>query len=130
MTNIELLEKARQWANEENDKPEEESQWGQQSWVEMHDCGTSYCIAGYIVAQQYGNGVFLLEESAYGPFFRGSYFLTPNGNFHKPIETEARELLGITGEEADSLFDGSNDIDAINNIVDGLIDQERERTHD
>lgn len=64
--NIPLLRKAVEWAEAEAAKPETESAWDQGNWVrtpverlkqmssearqEYAECGTTYCIAGYVTA--------------------------------------------------------------------------------
>jgi hypothetical protein len=68
--NIPLLRKAVEWAEAEAAKPEVLSAWDQGNWVRTRDerlkrmssesrqeyaeCGTTYCIAGYVTAGMQG----------------------------------------------------------------------------
>lgn len=89
--NIPLLRKAVEWAEAEAAKPPELCEWRQSYWVtpstpeeaaqwgiwgsagttaengRAKECGTCYCIAGYVVATQIGPvgaGVSMTEEAA------------------------------------------------------------------
>lgn len=54
--NLPLLRKAVEWAESEARKPIEQSEWCQEFFAVLgrrigRDCGTAYCIAGYVAEQ-------------------------------------------------------------------------------
>jgi hypothetical protein len=116
--NIPLLRKAVEWAEAEAQKPVWESQWRQGSYIwpakHRHDwylsrlheatvdreqlekhCGTAYCIAGYV-------GQLLEPGYASESAHRGVH-----------VFAFAANALGLTEDQADSLFDGSNTIEDV-----------------
>lgn len=122
--NIPLLRKAVEWAEAEAAKPWEISQWSQGDWVTRFDpldpvepspveieagwasegqvksseCGTCFCIAGYVA-------VAIMGES-------------PDVAFH--VEGIAAKGLGIKGEVAESLFDCDNTIEDVRRIAESI----------
>ncbi len=105
--NIPLLRKAVEWAEAEAEKPPALCEWEQTVYVlpperfELYgrspECGTCYCIAGYIAAQ--ADGPVVDEDTA--------------GN-------RAQELLGISDFQSDLLFDGCNNIEDVRRIAEQI----------
>ncbi|GAA3510338.1 hypothetical protein GCM10022234_00760 [Aeromicrobium panaciterrae] len=115
--NIPLLRKAVEWVEAEADKPLEICQWLQGDWInrpsdrarmvehyrsddefavslraKTPDCGTCYCIAGYVDQVILGN-----PEP-----FTDSY-----------VETRAAEALGLSDNQADRLFHSDNTVEDV-----------------
>lgn len=67
------------------------------SWVKVNDCGTTACIAGAVVEFEYADRI-KLERDGYG-WTTNLSSLLPH-----PIEDEAQELLGLSGEQTQLLF--------------------------
>ena len=117
--NIPLLRKAVEWAEAEAAKPFELCEWRQAMWVTTFDedatrkwkfiaqrttrealgkapeCGTCYCIAGYVVA-------------------------AVDGREHVSLSTEERaaQLLGLPGHS--DLFDAVNTIEDVRRIAEDI----------
>jgi hypothetical protein len=114
--NIPLLRKAVEWAEAEAAKPFELSEWEQRyyvltkadaedypdlSWGRLRaskapECGTCYCIAGYVAATTTGD-----EE---------------------PLDPEwtAISALGLTEHQAEALFGASNTIEDVRCIAEEI----------
>lgn len=109
--NVPLLRKAVEWAEGEAAKPPELCEWWQGMWVtepkdfaietvfgmpkKAPECGTCYCIAGYICE------VLGLDTK------RG--YTEPSA-----------EALGIDGDRAEDLFHGGNTIEDVRRIAEGI----------
>lgn len=110
--NLPLLRKAVEWAESEARKPQRESEWCQRYFATSgqalgRDCGTAYCIAGY-VAEQAGLQV---------------------GVYHIDGDNEAKaaqDLLGIDdhdawgdswGRDGTGLFSSGNTIEDVREIA-------------
>lgn len=120
--NIPLLRKAVEWAEAENAKGLDAvgrplGEWYQGDWhtnkswwveYSTHDttntCGTAYCIAGYVGQ--------LLE-----PAFQKSDYLHENTEDEIHVSKFAQEALGLTNDQASSLFAGGNDIERIRELA-------------
>ncbi len=63
-------------------------------------CGTKFCFAGHTVLEAGDAIVFDLEDLDYTDMVR-----TPEGEY-RTLEERARELLGLTTDQATRLFDG------------------------
>lgn len=63
-------------------------------------CGTKFCFAGHAVLEAGDAIVFDLDDLGYADTVR-----TPEGNY-VGLECRARDLLGLTEEQSDRLFDG------------------------
>jgi hypothetical protein len=63
-------------------------------------CGTKFCFAGHTVLEAGDAIVFDPEDLDYTDMVR-----TPEGEY-RVLEERARELLGLTGTQAEFLFDG------------------------
>jgi hypothetical protein len=101
-------------ASNEVDREVYES-WGYEDTVRVADpnlCGTALCIAGHAVNMD-TKVVFLVDDTGSASLAQevatGEVF---------DIETRARELLGLTANEASMLFDGDNSLNAIKDVVD------------
>ena len=125
--NVALLRKAVEWAEAENEKPSELCAWVQTRYTlpvdsrgpgadgyhfnmehirvdraaygKSDECGTCYCIAGYVVS---------LEETDF--------------SYHS-VDTRAKQMLGITSEEAEELFAADNKIEDIREIAERIARQ-------
>jgi hypothetical protein len=107
------------------DNPED---WDQEMWW----CESTACFAGHVAAR---NGCHLNVASPH-PYRLRSVMtqpwnsrLTPlydqvvDDPARKPITVReyARDVLGLTDDEADLLFSGSNELEALQHIVKGLV---------
>lgn len=126
------LQKAVQWAyDQETGVTKTDLAWYQGDWfrgaldgVVPHDeryhfvdvtCGSSGCIAGNVVIAEGDKMVIpsAVTRSVYkGMMLTTTQCLTTDGEVTS-IPARARDLLGITQREADSLFAGDNTIDAV-----------------
>lgn len=123
--NFELLDQALAWAEASRDHKnlgEGLPRWDQSVW--FHDpqspegdeyvldnfCGTSCCIAGY-VATRNGEKPLIEEYLDYAMVVRLKDGTVENIDFH------ARNLLGLTPEEATRLFEMENTLDDLRRIV-------------
>lgn len=128
--NVPRLRELARWAREEDDKRlrGEPSEWYQGYWFsrdpdELEEagvilpagCGTACCIAGK-QAQ--------LEGAV--PYFNPTFDTTSGGSVlvygdRIDVDEFACETLGITKDEADRLFEASNDIDRIEYVINDII---------
>lgn len=93
--------------------------WDQRKWMSLPDntlpegsCGTSGCFAGWTVM------LFVPEFKLdiHSRDMNMIHNVIIDGESH-PIEELARELLGLNGFEADTLFDYANEIDDLEAII-------------
>jgi hypothetical protein len=118
--NIPLLRKAVEWA--EASAAAEDGEWHQGAWVHFNQvvaeqlgavviagsrhaiekCGTAYCIAGYV-------------GQLVDPAYEKSEWV---GDTHVSIAAEM--ALGLTSEQADQLFRGSNTIEDIRRVAEEI----------
>jgi hypothetical protein len=138
--NIPLLRKAVEWVEEQDKLPEAEREWDQTTWASarftnpndpdsIYDermlgsgdyymswdeiqklaeqrglkCGTAYCVAGWIGQQ---------TDSAY------KLSWNPPGKL--PVDDFAADVLGLTAEQADELFDEDNSAADVRSIAEGI----------
>lgn len=123
--NVPLLRKAVEWAEAEAVKPPELREWEQNWWVltpeerarrvevaqndpnyydsrewaayiKAPECGTCYCIAGFVAAQ------------------------TDSGAVGYQVEAAAAEALGLDLDSAGPLFDCDNTIEDVRRIAESL----------
>jgi len=124
--NIPLLRKAVEWAEAEAMKPDELCEWEQTMWVttpqdqtdsrarlaesgprgrigwmekaamRAPECGTCYCIAGYIAHEVEGMAIGGSADEAAG------------------------DLLGISTDNADELFNANNTIEDVRRIAESI----------
>ena len=130
-----MLNKIREWIDTADD-------WRQGAWYlppetlngatrqpstirgfEYHtDCGTAYCFAGY--ACHIAGDKFVVYQNDFTAtrqphVFSDGEVVTPEGR-RVSIPRRARELLGITCDESDALFNGGNDKDDIDSVLDDI----------
>jgi hypothetical protein len=122
--NIPLLRKAVEWAEAEAAKPAPLREWEQNFWYlppevraerlekrgddfterereayqKAPECGTCYCIAGYVASQL------------------GHDFSTSGWE----VEDVAAEALGLDLDQSDDLFDGRNTIEDVRRIAEEI----------
>lgn len=107
--NLPLLRKALDWAELEAKKPRRESQWNQAMWLSETDCGTAYCIAGYVahitadINRDDGIGMTTLSGVL--------------------IPRHATRELGLTNGEAAQLFMASNSIADLRMIAEDIAER-------
>lgn len=113
--NIALLRKAIEWAEEQQDSGT--NLWDQNIWLSKRDCGTSYCIAGYMGQ--------LME-----PAFRDDD-LAEEKNLQNPmglmgvvhVSEYVRNRLGLTVNQAAVLFQATNTIDNLKDIFETVTNE-------
>jgi hypothetical protein len=103
------LRKAVEWAEAEAMKPESDSQWNQgEVYLSPLDsgrsCGSSYCIAGWIVATEYG----VTDPYKAMPKYSGG------------VMPFAADMLGLDEDERDELFAAENSIQAVRRIAERI----------
>lgn len=113
--NVPLLRKAVEWAEVENALPN--GMWSQRFWAQQTECGTAYCIAGF-VAQEMSDGI---------DFWQGiriaSQCIDPDSGDKVSISTFAAERLGLTLAESDALFAASNTIEDVRDVFEWILER-------
>lgn len=109
--NVPLLRKAVEWAESEAAKPREVSQWHQTRFAEPIDCGTAYCLAGWVAVN---DG---LPQSVFAEYMAKS---DASGEAAITIEDRAAAVLGLTDEQANRLFDADNTIEDVREIAESM----------
>lgn len=135
--NVPLLRKAVEWAEAEAAKPWTLRQWRQQDWitnpkklalqtrdslgrfvkggkVETKDaeCGTCYCIAGWVATQVVG------AEPVDATYW-SAIVTTPEGKQDK-VPVIAMKELGLNWRQADRLFAATNTIEKVREIAESI----------
>lgn len=114
------------WATEEAAKQAEgkPSEWDQKHWAAVDwvakmvgvtvpvDCGTACCFAGKAVAR--AGGKFLISPSS------GVAFHAELNGRRVNVSDTAREILGITEDQADALFHSGNKLEDLERIVQAI----------
>ena len=114
--NIPLLRKCVEWAEAEAMKLDQrESQWEQGAWVRMaedigRNCGTCYCIAGYVTLM--GEGIERDEVGIFG-------FRDVSGKTIFPCKY-AQESLGLSDRQTGQLFRAANTIEDVRRIAEEI----------
>jgi hypothetical protein len=90
--------------------PEE---WNQQDYASRYECQTAYCVAGHACVR--AGYTFQWED--------GRTWATHLDDGHTPISHRARQLLGLTDDQAITLFQASNTIDDLKRISKSFHDQ-------
>lgn len=125
--NVPLLRKAVEWAETESQKPKELSEWYQGAWCsepgkysefvennafyqKAEDCGTCYCIAGWVAAETQGKPISL-------GLFSGFVFV--GGHSTHVSDIAAREL-GLDCQQANDLFKATNSIQDVRRIAEKI----------
>lgn len=106
-----LLRKVVDWAAAEDEKPEVEREWYQGTWIAPasvlgRNCGTAYCIAGY-VGHLHG------------------FVAATRGTEH--VADFAQGALGLTDLERAVLFSGGNTIQEIRHYAERIAARAGER---
>lgn len=83
-------------------------------------CGTSYCVAGHICADEGDSFVAYESEAETGQPVHADLVIPRGATEAVSIQTRAQELLGITNYEANRLFEGFNDIDDVREIAEEI----------
>lgn len=112
------------------------SEWYQGFWLtrDPAGCGTACCIAGRVALQD--GGIPVVNDDNYDALDRetskrewessdsidATRVWLPKR--HEPVDVEeyARKALGLSQEEADDLFNGTNDLDAMLREIARLIE--------
>ena len=101
-------------------RPEE---WYQGNWALREStealCGTSYCLAGWIVVLAGGEMDWYRIGDEDDGYWEEAACATLNGERHT-ISKHARELLGMDFEQSSALFQGSNDRARLTELRDRL----------
>lgn len=92
----------------------EQSRWG----VQRPSCGTTACLAGQAVMDAGGKLIF--ERRSEG-LSVATFCTMPGKPMGMPIELVAQDLLGLTPEQANDLFDGDNDYDDMVEIAEEIV---------
>lgn len=93
-------------------------------------CGTTGCIAGYVTAMNRDEALVFrpTEATPYNPMgpeggvrkqIDGHYVLTTDGKIME-VDQRARELLGITSQQARRLFSSGNSIEDVQEFADRI----------
>lgn len=124
MADNEKLDEVLAWVTQEHEKQQrgEPSHWDQGSWFTKFDagtpesrnyCSTACCIAGYVVERDGGVPRFIMPS--YNAL-QATAARMPDGEL-VIIEEYAREVLGLTEDQADALFGGGNDYNDIVSVI-------------
>jgi hypothetical protein len=121
--NLPLLREVIDWAEAEAAKTEGFREWNQDAWMMNTECGTTYCIAGYVVAQSplFEPTTVKDRQSSWAELRR-----TDTGQ-RVPWSTAAAELLGLTRDDADDLFEADNSIEDVRRIAEEIAEDAGER---
>lgn len=97
------------------------SEWDQGLWLvnRTGSCGTACCIAGKVAIEDGGVPVWNSGSPSAG---EPSSTVRLPGRGDVLVEEYAAEALGLDDDQADMLFSGDNDLDAILRIVGELIE--------
>lgn len=118
MVNIPLLRKTVEWV-ETQEQITEGREWYQGWWISdrkdieddevdtTHFCDTAYCVAGKVVL-----------DDGWHPRAGGT--VVEKGGVRWDISAVAIDLLGITEDEGELLFDGNNDAKTIRQIAEDI----------
>ena len=110
---IPLLRKCVEWAETEAQKPYRERRWEQSRWKVEKECGTAYCIAGYVIELQ--GGYEWDRDEVWGDCIRSS-----DGLGVERVSTVANRLLGLTPEQGDALFYPGNNIQRVRHVAERI----------
>lgn len=102
MVNVELLRKTMDHIRENSHL------WNQRNWYNANPCGTTMCFAGHAA---------VLAGFPQPPHDNGKAWIH-NG---KHVCTYAKEVLGISHLQANRLFQGRNDLQDLENLVEHII---------
>jgi hypothetical protein len=122
--NIPLLRKAVEWVEAEAEKNIKEREWNQGDWMRRRSaaneaegwCGTACCVAGWVGLQ---------ADNAQPEMRDGEFtdrMVYPSGMVVH-VADYARAALGLTEEQADSLFAGSNTAETIRMLAEEFAEE-------
>jgi len=126
--NIPLLRKAVEWAEAESLRAED-GEWDQREWRMVTDCGTTYCIAGYVcfingAEWERPRGAMTIHADADDD---PEYTWTTEEGRWTTVEARARRLLGISMEESGRLFYPCEDIGGVRYVAEQIATRAGER---
>ena len=114
--NIPLLRKAVEWAEAEAAKTDGTCLWYQRNWAVETECGTAYCIAGFVVTQTVaGASVVIPDWDADDP-----YAVLQIDGARADWISVGRDALGLTADEASGLFHEDNTIGDVRRIAEQI----------
>jgi hypothetical protein len=119
--NVPLLRKAVEWAEAEAAKPWELCEWYQGDWVtpassfhtvpKAPECGTCYCIAGFVASQTLRAGERL----------EGEHVVMADGSSVSVADRAESELgADVMVSDYGDLFSGSNTIEDVRRIAEEI----------
>jgi hypothetical protein len=117
--NIPLLRKAVEWAEAEAAKTDGPCMWNQAIWATPTDCGTTYCIAGYVCATTSDPRIVVSHEDVWPELY-------VDGEWAPWSET-AQAQLGLTHDEAEALFLDAQDLPAVRAAAESIAARAGER---
>lgn len=121
--NIPLLRKAVEWAEAEAAKTDGTCEWDQVAWARKTKCGTSFCIAGYVVMASVPGAVIPnLAFQEEGEWLQ----LDVNGEPESWPDV-AQAQLHITDTEANWLFEANNSITDVRKFAERIAARAGER---
>ena len=92
--------------------PEE---WRQGTWAhQAPDCGTVFCFAGHVAITAHPGAVIRWEKCSDSLNYADR--VSVNGVTHC-IQHVAQDALGLDSDEANALFDGSNSLQDIHDLI-------------
>jgi hypothetical protein len=105
------------------------SEWNQGQWLlrrrGANSCGTACCIAGKVALADGAIPVYDTRgdwsTQVDGRSTALAYF--PSLDAERPVDDYAREALGLTQSEASQLFEGSNDLERMLELIRGFLAQ-------
>jgi hypothetical protein len=116
--NAKRLQAVLEWVREEAEKQEAglPSEWDQGHWFSRPaGCGTACCIAGKAA---------LMDgwEPSFDQIFFTNTSVVRKGRTERAAEYVAAEYLGLPPQTADALFDASNILEDVEEIITGVLD--------
>lgn len=113
MLNVELLKQAVKWAEWSHEQ--KNGEWRQLMWAHQDECGTSYCIAGWIAHEAGVQFDFnTLNEAHTCKDWNG---------VTRPVAEVASELLGLDEDDTYPLFAASISIEEVREHAEALIQE-------
>jgi hypothetical protein len=121
MVDIERLDGALAWI-EAHPEQHDQGVWVRGVVDGRVDCGTTACLAGWVVAQAHPDAVFIPDKLDLSPRMRHirMHSAVRIGDKAESVSDQARQLLGINDAQADALFSASNDLDDLKRMRDML----------
>lgn len=126
--NLPLLRKVVEWAEAEAAKTDGTCMWNQEQWATETDCGTAFCIAGYVCDIQHDTKLLSKRPALVGKGYTYDQ-VEIDGEVGGPglwCET-AQKDLGLTQMEAENLFSACNSIRRVRRVAQGVAERAGER---